>query len=71
MPELTTTELTLIIEALDDSIDTLRSALKDLTDLDERYERMDTQIKLQETIQLYDKMKEARDAKNRTKSNPQ
>lgn len=62
MPNLTYAELTLILEALDDSVIVLRSTLKDLNEVDERYERMDTQIRLQETINLYNKMKDARDS---------
>lgn len=62
MPNLTYAELTLIMEALDDSVEVLRSTLKDLNEVDERYERMDTQIQLQETINLYNKVKEVRDS---------
>ena len=62
MPNLTYAELTLILEALDDSVVVLRSTLKDLNEVDERYERMDTQIRLQETINLYNKVKDARDS---------
>lgn len=44
--ELTSDELSLIIESLSDSIDTHEAILKDLTAPDERYERNDVQNKL-------------------------
>lgn len=68
MPSFTNNEYALIMQALDDEADTLESTLKDLTDPDERYERNDVTTQLLATRQLYNKIKEARDAKNRTKS---
>lgn len=69
MLDLTNNELSLIMQALDDEADTLESAMKDLTEPDERYERSDMQNQLLATRQLYNKIKEARNAKNRIKSN--
>lgn len=69
MLSLTNNELSIILQALDDEADSLEEFLKDLTDPDERYERSDVQNQLLATRQLYNKIKEARDAKNRTKSN--
>lgn len=69
MLDLTNNELSLIMQALDDEADALESTLKDLTDPDERYERSDVQNQLLATKQLYNKIKEARNAKNRIKSN--
>ena len=71
MLDLTNNELSLIMQALDDEATTLESAMKDLTDPDERYERSDAQNQLLATRQLYNKIKEARNAKNRIKSNHQ
>lgn len=69
MLDLTNNEYALLMQALDDEIDTLEAARKDLTEPDERYERSDVTNQLLATKQLYNKIKEARDAKNRTKSN--
>ena len=69
MPDLTNNELSLVMNALSTEIDTLESTMKDLTEPDERYERNDTQNQLLATRQLYNKIKEARDAKSRIKSN--
>ena len=69
MLNLTNNELSLIMQALDDEADTLESAMKDLNEPDERYERSDTQNQLLATRQLYNKIKEARDAKTHIKSN--
>lgn len=69
MPDLTNNELSLIMQALDDEATALESTLKDLTDPDERYEHNDVTNQLLATRQLYNKIKEARDAKNRIKSN--
>ena len=69
MLDLTNNEYALIMQALDDEADTLESMLKDLTDPDERYERSDVQNQLLATRQLYNKIKEARNAKSRIKSN--
>lgn len=67
MFDLTNNEMALIMQALDDEADTLESTMKDLTDPDERYERSDVQNQLLATRQLYNKIKEARDVKNRIK----
>ncbi|MBO5922644.1 MAG: hypothetical protein J6Q48_09710 [Bacteroidaceae bacterium] len=67
MLDLTNNELSLIMQALDDEATTLEEALKDLTEPDERYEHNDVQNQLLATHQLYNKIKEARDAKNRIK----
>lgn len=69
MLDLTNNEYALIMQALDDEATALESTLKDLTDPDERYERNDVQNQLLATTRLYNKIKEARDAKNRIKSN--
>lgn len=69
MLNLTNNELSLIMQALDDEATALEEALKDLTEPDERYERSDVQNQLLATRQLYNKIKEARDAKNRIKRN--
>lgn len=69
MLDLTNNELSLIMQALDDEATSLEAGLKDLTDSDERYEHNDVQNQLLATKQLYNKIKEARDAKNRIKSN--
>lgn len=71
MLDLTNNEYALLMQALDDEATALEAALKDLTDPDERYERSDVQNQLLATRQLYNKIKEARDAKNRIKSNHQ
>lgn len=55
--ELTSDEIGLIIESLSDSIDTHESALKDLTEPDERYERNDVQNKLVRLTILHDQLK--------------
>lgn len=68
MLSFTNNEYALLMQALDDEADTLESMLKDLTDPDERYERNDVQNQLLATRQLYNKIKEARDAKNRIKN---
>lgn len=68
MLDLTNNEYALLMQALDDEIDTLESARKDLTEPDERYERSDVTNQLLATRQLYNKIKEARDAKNRIKN---
>ena len=67
MLDLTNNELSLIMQALDDEATALESTLKDLNDPDERYEHNDVQNQLLATRQLYNKIKEARDAKNRIK----
>jgi hypothetical protein len=54
---------------LDDEATALESTLKDLTEPDERYERSDVTNQLLATKQLYNKIKEARNDKNRIKSN--
>lgn len=69
MLDLTNNELSLIMQALDDEATALESTLKDLTDPDERYEHNDVTNQLLATHQLYNKIKEARDAKNRIKVN--
>ena len=69
MLNLTNNELSLIMQALDDEATALESTLKDLTEPDERYERNDVTNQLLATRQLYNKIKEARDVKNRIKSN--
>lgn len=69
MLDLTINELSLIMNALDDEADTLKSTVKDLTEPDERYERADVQNQLLATQQLYHKIKEACDAKTRIKNN--
>ena len=69
MPEFTNNEYALLMQALDDEADALESTLKDLTEPDERYERSDITNQLLATRQLYNKIKEARNAKNRIKSN--
>lgn len=71
MLDLTNNELSLILQALDDEAASLRSTLKDLTEPDERYEHNDVQNQLIAVTQLYNKIKEARNAKNRIKSNHQ
>lgn len=71
MLDLTNNEMALIMQALDDEATTLESMLKDLTDPDERYERSDVTNQLLATRRLYNKIKEARNAKNRIKSNHQ
>jgi hypothetical protein len=68
MPELTNNELSIILQALDDEATVLESTLKDLVEPDERYEHNDVQNQLLTTRQLYNKIKEARDAKTRTKN---
>lgn len=67
MLDLTNNELSLIMQALDDEATALESTMKDLTDPDERYEHNDVTNQLLATRQLYNKIKEARDAKNRIK----
>lgn len=69
MLDLTNNELSLIMQALDDEASFLEADLKDLNDPDERYEHNDVQNQLLATRQLYNKIKEARDAKTRIKSN--
>lgn len=69
MLDLTNNEMALIMQALDDEATMLEATLKDLTDPDERYERGDITNQLLATRQLYNKIKEARNAKNRIKSN--
>ena len=69
MLSFTNNELSLIMNALSDEMDTLEASLKDLTDPDERYEHNDVQNQLLATKQLYNKIKEARDAKTRIKNN--
>jgi hypothetical protein len=69
MLDLTNNELSLIMQALDDEATALESTLKDLTEPDERYERSDVTNQLLATKQLYNKIKEARNDKNRIKSN--
>lgn len=68
MPELTNNELSIILQALDDEATVLESTLKDLVEPDERYEHNDVTNQLIATRQLYNKIKEARDAKTRTKN---
>ena len=68
MLNLTNNELSLIMQALDDEAAALESTLKDLTEPDERYEHNDVTNQLLATRQLYNKIKEARDVKNRIKS---
>lgn len=68
MLDLTNNELSLIMQALDDEADALEETLKDLTEPDERYEHNDVTNQLLATRQLYNKIKEARDAKSRIKN---
>lgn len=69
MLDLTNNEMALMMQALDDEATALESTLKDLTEPDERYERSDITNQLLATRQLYNKIKEARNAKTRIKSN--
>lgn len=69
MLDLTNNELSLIMQALDDEATALESSLKDLTEPDERYEHNDVTNQLIATKQLYNKIKEARNAKSRIKTN--
>lgn len=69
MLNLTNNELSLIMQALDDEASFLEADLKDLTEPDERYEHNDVTNQLLATRQLYNKIKEARDVKNRIKRN--